>query len=69
MEEGEEFNKLICKQSDDDTWVMPYLHAAVQVWWIAEYSGWFTQIGETGRQKFGRYQPCNDFTHADIVAR
>ncbi|KAI3399397.1 hypothetical protein diail_7124 [Diaporthe ilicicola] len=64
VEEGEEFNKLICKQSDDDNWVMPYLHAAVQVWWIAEYSGWFTQIGETGRQKFDEEMFFGPFTEA-----
>ncbi|KAL2289182.1 hypothetical protein FJTKL_02970 [Diaporthe vaccinii] len=63
-QEGEEFNKLICKQSDDDTWVMPYLHAAVQVWWIAEYSGWFAQIGETGRQKFDEEMFFGPFAEA-----
>lgn len=45
---------------------MPYLHAAVQVWWIAEYSGWFTQIGETGRQKFGMYQLRDNLNHTDM---
>ncbi|KAK0646661.1 nucleoporin Nup186/Nup192/Nup205 [Cercophora newfieldiana] len=36
-----DLNNLICQQSEDDTWAIPSLRAAVRAWWIAEYSGWY----------------------------
>lgn len=40
LDQAREFYKLISK-GDDETWVMPYLHAAVRAWWVVEYSGLF----------------------------
>lgn len=34
-------NRFICRQSDDDIWLMSSLHAAARAWWIIEYSGWY----------------------------
>lgn len=34
-------NSVICKQADDDTWLLTYFHAAARAWWIIEYSGWY----------------------------
>jgi len=36
-----DLNNMICQQSEDDTWTIPSLRAAVRAWWIAEYSGWY----------------------------
>lgn len=36
-------NAKISKQTDDDTWRMPSLHAAAIAWWIAEYSGLYAE--------------------------
>ncbi|KAK4443936.1 nucleoporin Nup186/Nup192/Nup205 [Podospora aff. communis PSN243] len=36
-----DLNNLICGQSEDHTWTIPSLRAAVRAWWIAEYSGWY----------------------------
>jgi len=38
-----ELNKTVCKQSDDDSWQIPFLHAAVVAWWVTEYSGWYVE--------------------------
>jgi nuclear pore complex protein Nup205 len=32
--------KLI-NQKENDPWKLPYVHAAVCTWWLAEYSGWY----------------------------
>ena len=41
LQVSRDLNGMICKQSEDDTWAMPSLRAAVRAWWIAEYSGWY----------------------------
>lgn len=41
LRQARELNTLICKQSDDDYWLLAYLGATVRAWWIAEYSGWY----------------------------
>lgn len=43
VEQARELNNVICQQSDDDTRQLPYLHAAIRAWWIAEYSGWYME--------------------------
>ncbi len=39
--QARELHEIICKQSDDDAWLLIYLRAAVRIWWIAEYSGFY----------------------------
>ncbi|KAK0621490.1 nucleoporin Nup186/Nup192/Nup205 [Bombardia bombarda] len=34
-------NRFICEERDTRPWLIPSLGAAVQAWWIAEYSGWY----------------------------
>jgi nuclear pore complex protein Nup205 len=41
LQQARQLNQVICKPSDQDSWTLPYLGAAVQAWWIAEYSGWY----------------------------
>lgn len=36
-----ELNDLVCQTSDDNSWPLAYLHAAVRAWWLAEYSGFY----------------------------
>ncbi|KAL8371137.1 hypothetical protein RB595_001132 [Gaeumannomyces hyphopodioides] len=36
-------NDKVVKQSDDQPWLMSFMYAAVRVWWIAEYSGWYVE--------------------------
>jgi hypothetical protein len=44
---------MICRQSDDYVWVLPYLQAAVRAWWIIEYSGWFIEPVDVSTSKEG----------------
>lgn len=63
LEQAREFYRLISK-GDDETWVMPYLHAAVRAWWVVEYSGLFVDAGDgvdTPEQEKGR---AKQFTEA-----
>lgn len=63
LEQAREFYKLISK-GDDETWVMPYLHAAVRAWWVVEYSGLFLDAGDgvdTPEEEKGR---AKQFTEA-----
>lgn len=39
--QAQELHNTICRQSDDNSWVLPHLHAAIQAWWIIEYSGMY----------------------------
>lgn len=58
LDQARVFYELVSK-GDDETWVMPYLHAAVRAWWVVEYSGLFvdaldgvdTVEAEKGRAK------------------
>lgn len=58
VDSAREFYKLISK-GEDETWVLPYLHAAVRAWWVVEFSGLFvdapdgvdTAADEKGRVK------------------
>lgn len=43
LEQARQFHKLISK-GDDETWVLPYFHAAVRAWWVVEYSGLFVDV-------------------------
>ncbi|CAN8096727.1 unnamed protein product [Discula destructiva] len=45
LDQAREFYKLVSK-GDDETWVMPYLHAAVRAWWVVEYSGLFVDAAD-----------------------
>ncbi|KAK9772534.1 putative Nucleoporin Nup186/Nup192/Nup205 [Seiridium cardinale] len=41
LEQARKLNSIVCKQSDEDTRFVPFFHAAVKAWWLAEYSGWY----------------------------
>ncbi|KAK4192033.1 nucleoporin Nup186/Nup192/Nup205 [Podospora australis] len=41
LPESRELDKAVCKATDNDSWAIPYLGAAVRAWWTAEYSGFF----------------------------
>lgn len=43
VEQARQLNGIICQQSDDDPRPLPFLHAAIRAWWIAEYSGWYME--------------------------
>lgn len=61
--QAREFYQLISK-GEDETWVMPYLHAAVRAWWVVEYSGLFVDAGDgvdTPEEENGR---AKQFTEA-----
>lgn len=41
LRQGREINRKIFPPADDSTWPLPFLHATVRAWWLAEYSGWY----------------------------
>lgn len=43
--QARQFYQMISK-GDDETWTLPYLHAAVRAWWVAEYSGLFVEVAD-----------------------
>lgn len=45
LEQAREFYKLLSK-GDDETWTMPYLHAAIRAWWVVEFSGLFVDTAD-----------------------
>ncbi|PSR78098.1 nucleoporin Nup186/Nup192/Nup205 [Coniella lustricola] len=45
IEQAREFHRLLTK-TDDESWVMPYLHAAIRAWWILEYAGLFVDVAD-----------------------
>jgi nuclear pore complex protein Nup205 len=34
---------MICMASEDNSWPLPYLQAAIRAWWLAEYSGFYVE--------------------------
>lgn len=59
LDQAREFYKLITK-GDDETWVLPYFHAAVRAWWIVEYSGLFVDAADGTDSLAGR---CSLYPH------
>ncbi|KAL7799979.1 nucleoporin Nup186/Nup192/Nup205 [Trichoderma ceciliae] len=41
LRQGRELNSKLFPPADDSTWPLPFLHATVRAWWLAEYSGWY----------------------------
>ncbi|KAF4634335.1 hypothetical protein G7Y89_g3782 [Cudoniella acicularis] len=41
MAEARNLNNRFFTQNDQNTWTLPYVHAAFRSWWLAEYSGWY----------------------------
>lgn len=39
--QARELNGKLFSFSDESTWPLAYLHAAVKAWWLAEYSGFY----------------------------
>ncbi|KAI1417662.1 nucleoporin Nup186/Nup192/Nup205 [Hypoxylon sp. FL1857] len=43
VEQARKLNRLVCQQSEESAGTLPFLHAAIRAWWIAEYSGWYME--------------------------
>ncbi|KAI0128352.1 nucleoporin Nup186/Nup192/Nup205 [Xylariales sp. AK1849] len=41
LEAARKLNSSFFQQPDDEPRFVPYLHATVRAWWIAEYTGWY----------------------------
>jgi nuclear pore complex protein Nup205 len=41
LEEARSLNEKVIGNKDQNPWTLHYVHAAVSVWWLAEYSGWY----------------------------
>ncbi|KAH6605139.1 nuclear pore complex subunit [Trichoderma cornu-damae] len=41
LRQGRELNSKLFPPADDSTWPLPFLHATIRAWWLAEYSGWY----------------------------
>lgn len=41
LDQARKLNNIVCQQSDDDSRIVPFFHASVRAWWLAEYSGWY----------------------------
>lgn len=41
QEQVKSLNDQLITKSDQNTWTLHYVHAAVVAWWLAEYSGWY----------------------------
>lgn len=41
-------NDKVLAQLDQKPWTLIYVHAAIRAWWLAEYSGYFTENHEFG---------------------
>ena len=42
LNEARSLHEIVLDQKDTSNWILRYLQAAVQTWWLAEYSGWYT---------------------------
>ena len=42
LREARSLNQKVIGNKDQDPWTLHYVHAAVCVWWLSEYSGWYT---------------------------
>lgn len=40
-------NDKVLAQSEQKPWTLTYVHAAIRAWWLAEYSGYFTENHES----------------------
>ena len=40
-------NDKVLAQSEQKPWTLTYVHAAIRGWWLAEYSGYFTENHES----------------------
>jgi nuclear pore complex protein Nup205 len=41
IHEADILNQRLFIQAEQNPWTLTYVHAAVRVWWLAEYSGWY----------------------------
>ncbi|KAK7737793.1 hypothetical protein SLS53_006413 [Cytospora paraplurivora] len=64
LHQAREFHSTICKQADDNPWVLPYLQAAVRAWWIIEYSGWFIEPTDASTSREDELERVKRFTEA-----
>jgi nuclear pore complex protein Nup205 len=40
-------NDKLLSQSEQKPWTLTYVHAAIRAWWLAEYSGWYSEHHES----------------------
>ena len=45
LREARSLHEVVTASKDTQTWVLPKLHAAVTVFWLAEYAGWYFDSG------------------------
>ena len=45
IEEARMLHAKLFKQREHNEWVLRYVYAACQIWWLAEYSGWYAHGG------------------------
>ncbi|KAG4031072.1 hypothetical protein MFRU_010g01970 [Monilinia fructicola] len=43
IQDARALDKKINVKTDQNSWVLPYAHAAFRAWWLAEYSGWYVE--------------------------
>jgi nuclear pore complex protein Nup205 len=46
MAEARDLNDRFLAQNTQNTWALPYVHAAFRAWWLAEYSGWYVELND-----------------------
>lgn len=61
--QARQFHKLISK-GDDETWVLPYFHAAVRAWWVVEFSGFFVDASDGADTSADEKSRVKQFTEA-----
>ncbi|RDW88663.1 hypothetical protein BP6252_00695 [Coleophoma cylindrospora] len=43
IEEARRLNEKFFPSPETKSWALPYVHAAFRAWWLAEYSGWYSE--------------------------
>lgn len=42
LRQARSLNVKVIGNKEQDPWTLHYVHAAISAWWLAEYSGWYT---------------------------
>lgn len=48
MDDARTLSQKLLNSSDQQPWTLPYVHAAIRAWWIAEFAGWFGENYDGG---------------------
>jgi len=41
LQQARNLDRKVLENQDTNVWTLQYLHSAISVWWLAEYSGWY----------------------------